>query len=102
PNPTQKSSAREDFRGLLKNGPWIAMFILTVAHFIVLAMRGGTMYYYFQYYVDKGRLFDFLSGMGLADSATASGIGHYLLNTFGLLVDPEHKNVASVGYSLFN
>lgn len=101
PNPAQKSSVREDFGNLLKNGPWIAMFVLTLAHFIMLAMRGGTMYYYFQYYVDKDKLFALLQSLGLADPA-GSGAGHFLLDTFGLLVDAGKKNVASVGFSLFN
>ena len=65
PDPQQKSSARQDLGQLLKNGPWIAMFVLTLSHFIVLAMRGGTMVYYFQYYVDNGRLLDFLQKLGL-------------------------------------
>jgi glycoside/pentoside/hexuronide:cation symporter, GPH family len=104
PDPKQKSSAREDFGGLLKNGPWIAMFILTLAHFIVLAMRGGTLFYYFQYYVDQGPLFDLLSGLGLTAVAAGStgGVWHSLLNTFGLVVDANRSNVASVGFSLFN
>jgi glycoside/pentoside/hexuronide:cation symporter, GPH family len=34
------------------------MFILTLAHFSVLAMRGGTLSYYFQYYVNQDRLYD--------------------------------------------
>jgi GPH family glycoside/pentoside/hexuronide:cation symporter len=50
PDPKQKSDPRQDFGALLKNGPWIAMFILTLAHFAMLAMRGGTLFYYFQYY----------------------------------------------------
>src|SRR6516164_5676082 len=33
PDPKQKSDPRQDFSGMLKNGPWIAMFILTLAHF---------------------------------------------------------------------
>lgn len=102
PDPAQKTSAREDFGNLAKNGPWIAMFLLTLAHFIVLAMRGGTMYYYFQYYVDKGQIFQLLQTLGLADPAGTGGLGHFLLDTFGLLVDSDKKNVASVGYSLFN
>ncbi len=103
PDPRLKSSARQDFSDLLKNGPWIAMFILTLAHFIVLAMRGSTLFYYFQYYVNSDRLFDFLQGLGLAGASTsAGGVWHYLLNTFGLIVDADRKNVASVGFSLFN
>src|SRR5450759_2606048 len=52
PDPKQKSDPKRDFGGLLKNGPWIAMFVLTLAHFAMLAMRGGTLFYYFQYYVN--------------------------------------------------
>jgi len=101
PDPRQKSSPREDFASLLKTGPWIAMFILTLAHFIVLAMRGGTMFYYFNYYLSQPRLFDLLQGLGLA-GAGGGGAWHYLLNTFGLVVAPDKSNVASVGFSLFN
>ncbi len=104
PDPAQKSSPRQDFASLLRNGPWKAMFILTLAHFTVLAMRGGTMFYYFQYYVSPGRLFDLLKGLGLAAAATGapSGPWHSLLNAFGLIVDPKRTNVASVGFSLLN
>lgn len=100
PPPQQHSSAKQDFGDLLKNGPWIAMFILTLSHFIVLAMRGGTMFYYFDYCLDQDRLYDFLAGCGL--TSTGSGWWHSLLNTFGLLIDADRRNVASVGFSLFN
>jgi len=43
PDPGQKADAKRDFSTLLKTGPWIAMFILTLSHFIVIAMRGGTL-----------------------------------------------------------
>ncbi|HKV40028.1 MAG TPA: MFS transporter [Blastocatellia bacterium] len=105
PDPKQKSSPKEDFSALLKNGPWIAMFILTLSHFIVLAMRGGTVLYYFQYYVDHDRLFDVLQGLGLTAQTAGSASGgawHYLLNTFGLVVDQDKSNLSSVGFSLFN
>lgn len=101
PDPKQKTSARQDFSDLLRNGPWIAMFILTLAHFIVLAMRGGTMFYFFQYYLDPTRLFEFLQSAGLT-GVSGSGVWHSLLNTFGLIVDDRRSNVASVGFSLFN
>jgi Na+/melibiose symporter-like transporter len=64
-------------------------------------MRGGTLFYYFQYYADKDRLFELLQGLGLTGAASG-GMGHSLLNTFGLVVDPARSNVASVGFSLFN
>ena len=74
PPPQQKVEAKADFSNLLKNGPWIAMFILTLAHFLVLAMRGGTLFYYFQYFVNQDRLFELLQSLGLTNASS------YLLN----------------------
>src|SRR5258708_5607489 len=79
------------------------MFVLTLSHFVCVAMRGGTMFYYFSYYVDSTRLFEFLQRLGLpqATAALPDG-GHYLMNTFGLILRADRSNVASVGFSLFN
>ncbi|MCL6544126.1 MAG: MFS transporter [Bryobacteraceae bacterium] len=104
PDPRQKLSVKQDFGDLLRNGPWLAMFILTLAHFIVLAMRGGTLYYFFQYYLNKDQLFAFLERLGvtaLAAGATG-GLWHSVLNALGLVVDADRSNVAAVGFSLFN
>lgn len=105
PDPRQKSSPRQDFGSLWQNRPWKAMFILTLAHFAVLAMRGGTLFYYFQYYVNPGRLFELLQQLGLTagtGGGPQAGLWHSLLNTFGLIVDANKSNVASVGFSLLN
>lgn len=103
PPPQQKSEPRADFKNLLKNGPWIAMFVLTLAHFVFVAMRGGTMFYYFNYYVDRASLLGFLHGLGLPQATTASPDGgHYLMNVLGLIVAADGSNVGSVGFSLFN
>jgi Na+/melibiose symporter-like transporter len=102
PPPQQKSSPREDFSGLLRNGPWIAMFVLTLAHFIYVAMRGGTMFYYFSYYVDPEELYGFLQTFGLGQAGAGSSGGlRQLLETFGLVVNESRSNVASVGFSFF-
>jgi glycoside/pentoside/hexuronide:cation symporter, GPH family len=105
PDQRQELAGKQDFRNLLRNGPWIAMFIVTLAHFIVAAMRGGTVLYFFKYYVDQDRLFSVLQSLGLtqpADGGAAVGLWHGLLSTFGLMVDPARTNTASVGFSLFN
>jgi len=103
PDPKQKMDARQDFGNLLKNGPWIAMFILTLSHFIFVALRSGTMYYYFDYYLNKDRLFEVLQGLGLTNIADGSGGTFYkILNAFGLIVKSDKTNVVSVGYGLFN
>lgn len=64
PDPQQKSSIKQDFADLLKNGPWIAMFVLTIILFITLALRGGAMLYYFKYYVRREDLFSIFNVAG--------------------------------------
>jgi len=103
-DPKQKVSAKQDFGDLLKNGPWIAMFTLTVCHFLVLAMEGRHHVYYFRYYVNQDRLYGLLQSLGLSSASgdLRHGTWHYLLSAFGLIVDGARTNVSSVGFSLFN
>jgi glycoside/pentoside/hexuronide:cation symporter, GPH family len=102
PRKEQTSDAKQDFKSLLSNGPWIAMFILTLSHFIFVAMQGGTTFYYFQYYVNKDSLYTFMTSHGLVSTATSGGMLHSLANTFGLVLTPDRSNVSAVGFSLFN
>ena len=101
----EKVSVRQSFGTLGKLGPWIAMFIVTLAHFTANSMRDGTVIYFFQYYVNKDRLFEFLRGAGLpyaGNGASASGWWFSLLNAFGLVINATKSNVSSVGFSLWN
>src|SRR5262249_24500148 len=76
---------------------------LTLAHFVFVAMQGGTTYFYFAYYVDQARLYEFLQRVGLPQATAAQPDGgHYLMNVLGLIVNADKSNVASVGFSLFN
>ena len=72
PDPTQKSSIRQDFADLGRNRPWLAVFALTIFVFITLAMRGGVMLYYFKYFVQREDLFSVFNVCGLA--ATIIGV----------------------------
>jgi Na+/melibiose symporter-like transporter len=101
----EKVSIRQSFGTLGKIGPWIAMFVVTLAHFTANSMRDGTVIYFFQYYVNKDRLFEFLRGAGLpyaAGGASAGGLWFSLLNAFGLVINASKSNVSSVGFSLWN
>ena len=72
PDPTQQSSVKQDFADLARNGPWVAMFVLTIVIFITLAMRGGVMLYYFKYFVGREDLFSLFNVFGLG--ATIIGV----------------------------
>ena len=66
------------------------MFVLTLAHFVFVAMRGGTMFYYFSYYVDQARLAEFLQRVGLPQATAAQPDGgHSLMNVLGLIINAD-------------
>ena len=47
----KNSNIREDLRVLLSNGPWKALFWTGIFTLINIAVRNGTILYYFKYYV---------------------------------------------------
>lgn len=103
PPPGQKNSVKQDFRDIVRCRPWKAMFVLTLFLFTTLAMWGSSMSYYFNYFVDKTALFDFLRNFGLVSvEGEVYGAWHHFLDAFGLIALPDHSNVFAVGFSLFN
>lgn len=100
----QKPDLKQDFQDVLKNPPWLAMFGMTLFVFITLALRGGSQYYYFTYYVDSGALTSFIEKAGLMASPAVlenPGLGFKILDLFGLIVTPG-DNPSKIGFSLFN
>ncbi len=61
PSAEQKSSLKDDLSDLSKNRPWLIMLALTILIFITLAMKGGSYVYYFNNFVDKEALSDFIN-----------------------------------------
>lgn len=57
--PPTKSDFKADFKALLENGPWRVLFITGIVTLMNVAVRNGTLLYYFKYYVgdDGSRLF---------------------------------------------
>lgn len=94
PDPAQKASIKEHYRDLLKNGPWIAMFVLTLILFITLAMRGSVIFYYFRYYINVENyesLFSWFNVLG----TTSTIIGIFFSK--GLAMKYGKRNVFIVG-----
>jgi Na+/melibiose symporter-like transporter len=104
PPPDQKADIRQDFRDVGKNVAWMAMFGMVLFVFITLALRGGSFYYYFTYFVDKPASEAFLDGLGLVATPQAiakGGVGFSALDLFGLVVVPG-ADPSKVAFSLFN
>ena len=60
PTPEQKSSVKEDLADLFQNKPWVIILMVTTLIFVTLAMKGGSYVYYFENYVDKIALTQFI------------------------------------------
>lgn len=88
PKPEQKSSLKEDLADIFKNKPWLIMLVLTILVFITLAMKGGSYVYYFENYVDKARLTEFITPI-------LNGFSNIGINFFG-------EDPVSAGFGLFN
>jgi glycoside/pentoside/hexuronide:cation symporter, GPH family len=65
PDPKQKSSVVQDMADLIKNGPWITLFLVTMFYFIALMIRGSVMLPYFKYCAGNQILFSWFNGFGL-------------------------------------
>ena len=88
PKPEQSSSLLDDLKDLAKNIPWVIMLIVTILQFTTLAMKGGAYVYYFENYVSKDSLSDFISP--IIDFLSIIGINFFAS-------DP-----VSAGFGLFN
>ena len=91
PDPTQESSVKRDIADLLKNGPWIAMFFLTLILFVTLALRNGVMVYYFKYHVGQESLLSPFLVSGLAATLVGIVLARKVATRFG------KRNVFIVG-----
>lgn len=101
PPQNQKTNIAQDIKDVFRNVPWRSMFVLTIFLFVTLSMWGSAMSYYFENYVDRAALYDFLNNLGLVATGSESGIGYAILDAFGLIVtDPSHAY--EVGFGLFN
>ncbi|MEA1786219.1 glycoside-pentoside-hexuronide (GPH):cation symporter [Arenibacter sp. GZD96] len=88
PTEEQKSTLKEDLNDLFRNRPWVIMLLVTTLVFITLAMKGGSYVYYFENYIDKATLTQFMRP--LLDFLSQIGV-----NFFG-------ENPVSAGFGLFN
>jgi GPH family glycoside/pentoside/hexuronide:cation symporter len=89
PVSSQRTSVRQDLTDLFRNVPWITLFIVGVLIHIQLAIRGGTMLYYFRYYLQLERLvpwidnFGVFSGIGLISTIVGVTLSKPLSTRFG-------------------
>jgi glycoside/pentoside/hexuronide:cation symporter, GPH family len=102
----QKSSVRQDFADLFKNGPWAVLLIMTFIHFAILPLRGGASYNYYHHYADKAALYDAIKPLGLTAPANAPHKNDVIdLLNYRVYADRdklENSNVADAANGLIN
>jgi glycoside/pentoside/hexuronide:cation symporter, GPH family len=115
PDPKQKSSLSQDLSDLVRNGPWVILFLVTLFYFAALCIRGNAMLPYCNLFQGDETLFSWLNGFGLASllvgvacsNAISVRIGKRLLFlismaltgalTLALIVIPPHANTIVIG-----
>lgn len=53
PPKEQKQNLREDLRNLVRNRPWMILFLVGIVSFVMFAMQNLSVAYYFKYYIGK-------------------------------------------------
>jgi GPH family glycoside/pentoside/hexuronide:cation symporter len=56
----KKSDLKLDFKAMLGNGPWLALFSAAIFTLMDVAVRNGAIMYYFKYYVGDDGIAIFL------------------------------------------
>ncbi len=97
PSPDQRATVRQHFGDLMKNRPWLIMFILTIILFITLAMRGSVVLYYFKYYVGKEDLFSLFNVLG----TTATIIGIFFSKSLSMRFGKRNVFIGGLGTTTF-
>jgi glycoside/pentoside/hexuronide:cation symporter, GPH family len=67
PPKDQTASIAADVAALRQNGPWMVMFVLGMLVIAGFSLRGGTLFYYFKYYLhDEAAFAKFMFSGGIA------------------------------------
>jgi sugar (glycoside-pentoside-hexuronide) transporter len=83
PAASQKSSVGQDLSDLMKNGPWITLFLVTVFYFTALLIRGNVMLPYFESCAGNKFLFSWFNGFGLTALLIGVACSTALTKRFG-------------------
>lgn len=87
PPPQQKNNVGEDIRETFGDVSWRVVFVLCFSLYVALSMSGASMNYYFQSYLDRTALLEFLNRFHLVRSLEQSyTVGFSLFNSVNALV----------------
>jgi len=83
PPKAQKANLKEDFKGLLKNRPWVILFFVGIISFVMFAMQNLSVAYYFKYYIGKEEGVQLFNVLGTVALILAIPLSKPLAKRFG-------------------
>jgi glycoside/pentoside/hexuronide:cation symporter, GPH family len=94
-----RNSIGQDLSDLVRNIPWLVILFVTVMVFIGLAVRSGTIVYYFENYLDVQAMAAFLQAIGFNGLIASL---NQMWTGMGLNKFPWPEDPATSAMSLFN
>ena len=83
PDASQKTSVGRDLNDLVRNFPWVMLFLATVFYFTALLVRGNIMLPYFENLSGNRLLFSYFNGCGLVAVLTGVTCSTFLVKRMG-------------------
>lgn len=84
---SERRPLKRDLADLLKNRPWVIMFLVTFIHFSLISFQGGAGYQYITRYANPQATYDVLHNLGLTDASLKPGeTPHGFLGTVGYII----------------
>ncbi len=83
PPPQQRSAVKQDILDLLRNKPWLVLFVLALVIMVTIVMRSGSLVYFMKYYLGRPEL----TGTFLGVYSVALAVGAALTPVMTRFVD---------------
>ncbi len=83
PPKEQKTNIKNDFKDLLSNGPWLLLLVVGIISLVYVAIRYGSVMYYFKYYIEDTSLVSPFLVSGTIVTIIAISFTEKLTNRFG-------------------
>ena len=105
PIETTKSPILKDISILIRNGPWLVMFLVTITHYVLSGIRGSAYNYYVTYLLDQQAMTHFLEQWRLPTinpnvNPTNLSLWYKFLYYSKLVIYDNGSNVPAVVYGL--
>ncbi|WP_051412456.1 MFS transporter [Pseudoxanthomonas sp. J35] len=81
-----RHAVRQDIADLLRNRPWLVLFVLALVIMVTIVMRSGTLVYYLKYHVERPEL----TGLFLGTYSVALAVGAASTPLMTRFVDKKH------------